>query len=165
MHRFWALMFLAPAVWGQDVNLYSIEKEQALGRHLASEYLRSATVIDKPAVRAYVTSLGKRIAGQTQGPAFSYTFETVEQDQLFLHEPVVGFPGGAVFIPSGLILAVTREDELAGMLAHAIAHIAARHGSKHTATGQIVNQASIPLIYLGGWQGVERPFGLCQTAA
>src|ERR1019366_4719232 len=60
---------------------------------------------------------------------------------------------GPVFVPASLILAAADEDELAGMLAHAIAHIALRQFTREQTKGQIVNYATIPLIYMGGWNG------------
>jgi predicted Zn-dependent protease len=167
MHRLLVLAFLAPLLGAQTappdrgVNFYSIEKEQALGAQLASEYLRTARVIDDAAVKQYLDGLGQRLAGKAQGPAFRYTFELVDGDRPFLHEPVA-FPGGAVFVPAGLILAAVSEDELAGMLAHAIEHIAARHGTKQATKGELVNQASVPLILMGEWQGTAVPQGFAK---
>src|ERR1035438_3249034 len=82
----------------------------------------------------------------------AYTFELVDDDQTWIHE-AAAFPGGPVFVPSSLILAAADEDELAGMLAHAIAHIALRQFTREQTKGQIVKYATIPLIYMGGWNG------------
>jgi beta-barrel assembly-enhancing protease len=162
--RWWALLLVAPAVGAQNaapdrgVNFYSLEKERALGGQVAAEFRRSVTVIDSPAVNAYLNDLGQRIAAKSQGPAFTYTFELVDGAPSLLNEPIA-LPGGPVFVPVALILAAKNEDELAGMMAHSIAHIAARHGTKLATKGEIVNQASIPLIMMGGWQGQTVPLG------
>lgn len=136
----------------RDVNFYSIEKEQALGRQLANAYRQGVRTLDVPAAKAYLDDVGQRLAAKTDGPQFTYTFELVDDDQIFLHEPVA-FPGGSIFVPASLILAATSEDELAGMLAHAMEHAAARHGTKQATRGQVVNQSTIPLIFMGGWTG------------
>jgi predicted Zn-dependent protease len=136
----------------RGVNLYSIEKEQALGAQLANEYRRGVTVIDDAAVKAYLDDLGQRLAARAKGPPFTYTFELVSDDGIVLNEPVA-FPGGMVFVPTSLIRAARSEDELAGMMAHAIAHIAARHGTKLATRGELIDQATIPLIFMGGWTG------------
>jgi predicted Zn-dependent protease len=155
---------LARAVWAQTpapaggVNFYSLEKEQALGAQLASEYRRTASVIESPPVTEYLNRLGRRLAARVPGAALTYSFEPVDDDRAFPHEPVT-FPGGHVFVPASLILAARNEDELAGMLAHSIAHIAARHGTREAAGGPLANQAAIPLIYMGGWQGNAVPLG------
>jgi beta-barrel assembly-enhancing protease len=62
-------------------------------------------------------------------------------------------PGGFFFVNSGLILKAGNEAELAGVMAHEIAHVAARHGTKQATRGQIINLASIPLIFVGGLPG------------
>jgi beta-barrel assembly-enhancing protease len=136
----------------RGVNFYSIEKEQALGAQIAKEYRSGVTVIEDAALKAYLDDLGQRLAAKAGGPAFGYTFELVSDDRIVLNEPVA-FPGGPVFVPTSLIRAARSEDELAGMLAHAIAHIAARHGTKMATRGEILDQATIPLIYMGGWTG------------
>jgi predicted Zn-dependent protease len=136
----------------RGVNFYSIEKEQALGEQLAKEYRRDVTVIEDATVNAYVDGLGQWLAAKAGGPAFRYTFELVNDDGIVLNEPVA-FPGGKVFVPASLIRAARSEDELAGMLAHAIEHIAARHGTKLATRGELMDQATIPLIFVGGWTG------------
>jgi len=75
-----------------------------------------------------------------------------------MHE-APAFPGGFVFVPAALILAAQSEDEFAGMLAHAIAHIEARHGTKQAAGAQTLNLATVPLIFIGGWMGNATPNG------
>lgn len=54
---------------------------------------------------------------------------------------------------SGLILKSENEAELAGVMAHEIAHVAARHGTRQATRGTIINYASLPLIFMGGWAG------------
>jgi predicted Zn-dependent protease len=62
-------------------------------------------------------------------------------------------PGGFFFVNSGLVLKAESEAELAGVMAHEIAHVAARHGTRQATRGELVNFASIPLIFMGGWAG------------
>jgi beta-barrel assembly-enhancing protease len=62
-------------------------------------------------------------------------------------------PGGFFYVNSGLILKAETEAELAGVMAHEIAHIAARHGTRQATRGELVNFATIPLIFMGGWTG------------
>ena len=137
---------------GRGVNFYSIEKEQALGAQLAAEYRRQIRAFDAPSVNAYLDELGQRLAAQAPATGFTFTFELVDDDQTWIHE-AAAFPGGPVFVPASLILAVSSEDELAAMLAHAIAHIATRQETRQMTRVQIVNQSAIPLINMGGWNG------------
>jgi predicted Zn-dependent protease len=73
----------------------------------------------------------------------------------------MALPGGFFFVNSGLVLKAENEAELAGVMAHEIAHIAARHGTRQATRGQLVNLASIPLIFMGGWTG----YGIRQAAS
>jgi predicted Zn-dependent protease len=137
---------------GKGVNFYSVEKEIALGKQLAAEFRKDSRSIENAAVSAYVNGIGQRVAAQIGGPPFTYVFELVAGDTSPIHE-VAAFPGGALFIPASLILAANNEDELAAMLAHAIAHVAARHGTRMATKGEIANMAGIPLVFVGGWTG------------
>jgi len=62
-------------------------------------------------------------------------------------------PGGFLFVNSGLVMKAETEAELASAMAHEIAHVAARHGTRQASRGQVINLASLPLIFLGGWPG------------
>ena len=109
-------------------------------------------MFDASSVNAYLNELGQRLAAQAPATGFNYTFELVDDDNTWIHE-AAAFPGGPVFVPASLVLAAADEDELAGMLAHAIAHIATRQETRQMTRGQIANQATIPLIVMGGWSG------------
>ena len=157
--RFALLLLVCATLFAQTplppdhaINFYSIEKEKALGAQLAAEYRRRTRVIDSPSVNAYLEELGQRIAAQAPAMGFPYTFELADDDQTWIHE-AAAFPGGPVFVPASLILAAADEDELAGMLAHAIAHIVTRQEARQMTRAQIANQASMPLIIMGGWAG------------
>lgn len=135
---------------GRGVNFYSYEKEKALGAQLAAEYRRGAAVIDSPELLRRIDALGAALV--PAGSHFTYTFALVAADDTALHEPVA-LPGGYIFVPSALILAARNIDELAGMMAHAIAHVEARHGTKAATKGELANQAAVPLVFMGGWTG------------
>jgi predicted Zn-dependent protease len=159
MSRFLILLCLSAAVGvtqqrepGKGVNFYSLENEIALGTRLAAEFQRDTKPLDSPATLVYVNGIGQRLAAEIGGPPFTYSFTPVTGDPTVLHD-VVAFPGGFLFVPASLILAVNDEDELAGMLAHAIAHVASRDGTRQATRAEIINLASIPLIYMGGGMG------------
>jgi predicted Zn-dependent protease len=145
---------------GRGVNFYSIEKEVALGKQLAADFQQTHAPLDNAAARDYIEQMGARLEQALPQPSpFTYHFElTTDSGGTFL-EPA-SLPGGYVFVPAGLILAAKDESELAGTLAHAMAHIAARHGTREATKGQIAQQqaaiaqaATIPLIFSGGWNG------------
>lgn len=137
---------------GKGVNFYSIEKEVALGNQLAAQFRRDTRSVESAGAQAYLNGIGQRLAAQMGGPAFTYQFALVADDPGALHE-VAAFPGGFLFVPSSLILSVKDEDELAGMVARAIAHVASRDGTRQATRAQLENMASIPLVFAGGWTG------------
>jgi predicted Zn-dependent protease len=154
--RFLVLLMAAGAAAQQrepdkGVNFYSIEKEIALGRQLAAEFSRDHKPLESSGVLAYVNELGQRLAAQPGGPPFTYTFVVINDTTHY--SEVIALPGGFVFVPSSIILAAKDESEFAGILAHSLSHIAARHGTKQATKAELVNIASVPLVYMGGWTG------------
>jgi len=139
----------------RDANTYSTEKEVALGAELANEFRRNSTPLESSAAQQYVERIGRQLSPYfPDPPPFTYKFSiTIDAgDTIHLHEPCA-FPGGFIFVPAGLFSSAQDEAEFAGVLAHAIAHVAARHGIRMAGSGLIGNHASIPLIFLGGWAG------------
>jgi predicted Zn-dependent protease len=137
---------------GKGVNFYSKEKEAALGKVMAEDVRRQTTKLDNPEVQAYVERVGGRLAAHLPDTSLTFTFAVVSDDRGGpTHEPYA-LPGGYIFISSSLILGAQDEAEFAGTLAHAMVHVAARHSTRNATRGEIANLATIPLIYMGGWQ-------------
>jgi len=133
---------------GKGVNFYSIEKEIALGKQVAQEIERQAKVIDDPVIAEYVNRVGQNLV-RNSDVKVPVTIKVLDAEEV----NAMALPGGFFFVNSGLILKAESESELAGVMAHEIAHIAARHGTRQATRGQVVNLASIPLIFMGGWTG------------
>jgi beta-barrel assembly-enhancing protease len=156
---------------GRGVNFYSREKEAALrekeaalGASIADDFRRKMTVLDDALLRQYVERLGRELSAQIPGEPWKYTFEITAGNANLLREPA-WFPAGYVFVPAELFLDAQDESELAGMLAHAIAHVAERHGIRTATRGEIVNYASVPLIYMGThYPPVAVPLGFIKFA-
>jgi predicted Zn-dependent protease len=144
---------------GRGINFFSKEREIGLGATLAKDLLRRAPKFENAEVLAYVDGLVQRLAQQLPPDGFPFKTELIGDDDRVTHEPYA-LPGGFLFVETSLILDVRSEDELAGMLAHSMAHIAARHGTRIETRAQVTNQATIPLIFMGGWTG----FGMRQAA-
>jgi len=134
----------------RSVNFFSIEKERALGEALAKDVRQRSHPLGIAAVDAYVKRVGTDLVAHLAERQFPYTFEVI--DDANTAEPIA-LPGGQVFVPARFLLAVEHEAEFATMLAHVIAHAALRHGTRSATREQIVNQASIPLVNMGGWSG------------
>ena len=143
---------------GEGVNLYSIQKEAALGAQMAEEVRQSTTPVHSAAVREYVERIGLRLAAQFPDAAFQYSFSVIaDAAGGQIHEPL-SLPGGYIFVPAGLILTAQNDAEFAGMLAHAMAHVAARHGTRQASRSDIAVFLHLPLVFMGGWTGT-RPAG------
>lgn len=130
------------------VNFYSLEKEIALGKQLAMEIERQAKLVDDPIISEYVNRVGQNLV-RNSDVKVPVTIKVIDSDEV----NAFALPGGFFFVNTGLILRADNEAELAGVMGHELAHIAARHGTRQATRGQIANFASIPLLFMGGWTG------------
>jgi predicted Zn-dependent protease len=142
------LVLSALSLSAQNANLYSREKEAALGAELAQQVQRNATPMNNPAALRYVEQIGARLAAQLPAPRFTYTFAMIAGDDGGSREPLA-LPGGYIFVPSSVFIAARDESEFAGVLAHAMAHIADRDGTRQATRGTVNQLATIPLIFYG----------------
>src|SRR6266487_4196764 len=133
---------------GKGVNFYSIEKEIALGKQLAQEVERQAKIVDDPVIAEYVNRVGQNLVRNSDAKV-PFTIKVIDAEEI----NAFALPGGFFFVNTGVVLNADTEAEMAGVMAHEIAHVAARHGTRQATRGQIINYASIPLIFMGGWTG------------
>jgi beta-barrel assembly-enhancing protease len=140
---------------GNGVNFYSIEKEIALGKSLAQEVERSSKLVNDPVISECVNRVGQNIVRNSDAKV-PFTIKVIDSDVV----NAFALPGGFFFVNSGLILRADTEAELAAVMAHETAHVAARHGTKDATKGQIAQLATIPLILLG--PGGMAGYGLYQ---
>lgn len=133
---------------GRGLNWYSLEKEIAMGKQFAQEIERQAKIIDDPVISEYVNRLGQNLV-RNSDVKVPVTIKVLDAEEV----NAMALPGGFFFVNSGLILKAESEAELAGVMAHEIAHIAGRHGTRQATRGQVFQLASIPLIFMGGWTG------------
>jgi len=138
-----------------NLNMISIEKEIALGKQLAQDIERQVKLIDDPEINEFVSRVGQNLVRNSDAKV-PFTIKVVDSDEI----NAFALPGGFFYVNSGLITSADEEAELAGVMAHEIAHVAARHGTEQYTKGTIANYATIPLIFLGGGLG----YGLYQAA-
>jgi len=141
---------------GKGVNFYSVEKEIALGKGLAMDVERQAKIVDDPVIAEYVNRLGQNLVRNSDAKV-PFTIKVIDTEEV----NAFALPGGFFFVNSGLILKADSEAELAGVMSHEIAHVAARHGTRQATRGEIAQLATIPLIFMGGWTG----YGIQQAAS
>ncbi|HZT33603.1 MAG TPA: M48 family metallopeptidase [Bryobacteraceae bacterium] len=133
---------------GKGLNFYSLEKEMALGKQLAEEVQRESKLIADPIITEYVNRVGQNLVRNSDARV-PFTFKMIEDQTI----NAFALPGGYVFVNSGLLRVAETEAELAGAMAHEIAHVAARHSTRQASRAQLANLAATPLIFLGGWTG------------
>ncbi len=126
---------------GKGLDFYSIEKEIALGKSMAVEVEKTAKFINDPVVTEYVNRVAQNLVRNSDARV-PFTVKVIDSDVV----NAFALPGGFFYVDSGLILHADEEAELAGVMAHEIAHVCARHGTKQATKGDIVQMASIPAM-------------------
>jgi len=133
----------------QGVNFYSLDKEMMMGKQMAQELEARSTMLRDQDVTQYVNELGQRLA-RTSDIKEPLVIKVVDSDEVNAY----ALPGGYFYVNTGLILAAQSESELAAVMAHEIAHIAARHATRNMTKVQIWNIVSIPMMFVGGPVGM-----------
>lgn len=138
-------------------NLYSLEREIALGRKMAHDFERTSRPLNDPDIHAYVQELVHRLVRNSDARV-PFTVGVIDSDDV----NAVALPGGYLYVNTGLILDARTEAELAGVLAHEIAHVTARHGVEQATKATVMNWLSLPLIFVGGPAGyaAQQVFGI-----
>lgn len=127
----------------------SLEKEVALGRALAAEIDKEAKFIDDPIITEYVNRVGQNIVLHSDA-RIPFTIKVIDSDEV----NAFALPGGFFYVNKGLLLAADNEAELAGVMAHEIAHVAARHAMENQAKATLAEYGLLAgSIFLGGIAG------------
>ena len=130
---------------GSNLNFFSIDREEALGRELAQQVEQQAKLIKDPVITDYVNRIGQTLVRHSDAKV-PFVIKVVDDEQV----NAFALPGGFFYVNSGVLLAADNEAELAGVMAHEIAHVAARHATRNATKQEIWNLASLPLIFVGG---------------
>jgi predicted Zn-dependent protease len=123
-------------------SFISEEKEIAIGKQYATEIDRSAKLITDPVVTEYVNRVAQNIA-RNSDLKIPLTVKVIDSPQI----NAFALPGGFLYVNSGLIMAATEEDQIAGVIGHEIAHDAARHWASMMTKQTILQFATIPLMF------------------
>src|SRR2546426_9817 len=129
-------------------NWYTLDRQIAMGRQFSQEVESTARLIKDPIITEYINRLGQTLVRNSDAQV-PFTIKVLDTDDI----NAFALPGGFFYVDSGLILAADNEAELAGVMAHEIAHVAACHAARQNTRGQLMNLASIPLIFVGGGIG------------
>jgi predicted Zn-dependent protease len=129
-------------------NWYSLDRQIAMGKSYAEQVESTTKLIKDPVIAEYINRIGQNLVRNSDSQV-PFTIKVVDSDDV----NAFALPGGFFYVNSGLILAADNEAELAGVMAHEIAHVAACHIARENTRGQLLNLASIPLIFVGGGIG------------
>ena len=123
----------------------SQEKEIQIGRTLAAQVEQQAKMVEDPIITEYVNRIGQNIVLHSDAKV-PFTIKVIDSDEV----NAFALPGGFFFVNKGLILAADNEAELAGVMAHEIAHVAARHAMENQGKGTLINYGALAGIIFGG---------------
>jgi predicted Zn-dependent protease len=129
-------------------NWYSIESDIKMGKQYSMMVDSSSKFVSDPVVTEYVNRLGQNLVRNSDAQV-PFVFKIIDSDVV----NAMSLPGGFVYVDSATILAADGEAELAGVMAHEIAHVCARHATRQMTRAQYANFATIPLIFVGGGIG------------
>src|SRR6266498_1278539 len=128
----------------------STEKEVRIGRELAAEVDRQAKFIDDPLITEYVNRVGQNIVLHSDAK-IPFTIKVIDSDEV----NAFALPGGFFYVNKGLLLVADNEAEIAGVMAHEIAHVAARHAVENQTKATLLEYLALGgSIFLGGWPGM-----------
>jgi len=125
---------------------YSTDTEIKMGKQYAMMVEQTARMVQDPVINEYVNRIGQNLVRNSDAKV-PFTIKVIDSDEI----NAFALPGGFFYVNSGLILAADEEAELAGVMAHEIAHVAARHAMQQMTRAQYANMATIPLIFVGSW--------------
>lgn len=127
--------------------------ESRFGAELMREVRRQLPLVSDPEIVDYVEDLGRRLTSHADTPDFSYHFFVVDAPGI----NAFAMPGGYVGVNAGLILAADTESQLAGVMAHEIAHVGQRHMARQMAAAQRINARTVALVLAGLLLGTQDP--------
>ncbi len=129
-------------------NWYSVEGQVAMGRRFAQQVESQVKMVNDPVVTEYVNRVGQNLVRNSDAQV-PFTIKVIDSDVI----NAMALPGGFFYVNSGLILAADEEAEMAGVMAHEIAHVSACHAARGQTRANLLQMASIPFIFMGGGIG------------
>ncbi len=130
---------------GKGINWYSIEKEIAIGKAMAQQVESQSKILSDPVITEFVNRVGQNLVRNSDAKV-PFTIKVIDSDEI----NAFALPGGFFYVNTGVLFEAEDESELAGVMAHEIAHVAARHGTRGATRGEIMNLARLGLIFVPG---------------
>jgi beta-barrel assembly-enhancing protease len=127
-------------------NFVSLEKEIQIGAQYAQYFEQTARLVEDPVVNEFVDRVGQNIVKNSDAKV-PFVIKVIDTDEV----NAFALPGGYFYVNKGLILEADTEAELAGVMAHEIAHVAARHATERMTKAQLMQFAALPALFVGGY--------------
>jgi predicted Zn-dependent protease len=134
-------------------NLFSTQQDVEIGRQVSRDAEKKLPLLRNPQVQNYVNALGRRLAAKAPGPKYPYQVKVVNDKAI----NAFALPGGFLYVNRGIIESASNEAQLAGVIAHEIAHVALRHGTNQMTKSYA---AQAPLAILGNLVGSDTIGGM-----
>lgn len=141
-------------------NFFSRQQDVAIGKEYAAQVEQQLPLVRDAAVNEFINRIGRRLASTPEAGDYPYTFKVVQDKSI----NAFALPGGPTFTHTGLMLAAENEAQIAGVLAHEIAHVALRHGTSNASKANLIQ---IPAMIAGevfasggGWRGMLAQLGV-----
>jgi len=122
---------------------YSLDTDIKIGKQYAMMVEQSAKMIQDPVITEYVNRVGQNLVRNSDAKV-PFTIKVIDSDEI----NAFALPGGFFYVNSGLILAADEEAELAGVMAHEIAHVCARHATREMTRANYAQIATTPLMFV-----------------
>lgn len=152
--------FILNLVPPRPVSSLTIKEEEDLARQVMGSILRQAPMVDDPDIVAYVNKIGKRILAHIPEQPFKYHFYVIDQEAY----NAFATPAGHIFVYTGLLAAMEKEEELAGILGHEIAHVTCRHISQKIERSKKLQVATLAGVAAGILMGMAGGGGAAASA-
>ncbi|MFQ5740772.1 MAG: M48 family metallopeptidase [Acidobacteriota bacterium] len=139
-------------------NFVSLEKEIQVGAQYSQFFEQSARLVEDPVVTEFVDKVGQNLVKHSDAKV-PFVIKVVDTDEV----NAFALPGGYFYVNKGLLLEAENESELAGVMAHEIAHVAARHATERMTKSQLLSFAAIPALFVGGYWtqvGIRQGLGM-----
>ena len=142
-----------PATGKTEFNIVSEQEELAMGKEAHEEILGELDVYDeKPELNAMVDRIGQRIAASSPRPHLPWTFTLLDTPMV----NAMALPGGYVYVTRGILERMNSEDELAGVIGHEVAHVAARHSAKSISNSMLAGIGFVAAAAIAGEENTEK---------
>ena len=132
-----------PATGGANVVVGTKGREVSIGEEMHQQIMDQGASYDDPELLAYVNEIGQRLVKASDTPDDTFTFTVIDSPDI----NAFATPGGFIYINRGLLAYLDNEAELAGVLAHEIGHVTARHAARQK-TANVANQVIAATAYI-----------------